>query len=308
MDNSLCRELFKLSRMGVLNMSLSPSRQDLQAQIEKAIHIIRQFDGAVVALSAGVDSSLVAALACKALGDRVVAVTAVSESLAPGEIEIAEKTARHIGIRHIVVATDEVHNASYAANPSNRCYYCKDTLYRELRRQADRFEFEAILDGTQINDLLDTRPGLLAAKEAGVRSPLAEAGFSKKDVRETARLFGLEVWDKPAMPCLSSRIPHGEEITVEKLSEVGQAESAVKRLSGARDIRVRHHGEVAAIEVSQEELPLFHRNGVMNRVKKELELIGFTSITVGPRKSPSKQDTAETEHDYMLPIINTPNQ
>ena len=291
----------------VLNMSLGPPRSDLQAKVEKAIHIIKQFDGAVVALSAGVDSSLVAALARKALGDRVAAVTAVSESLAPGEIEIAEKTARHIGIRHIVVATDEVHNASYAANPANRCYYCKDTLYRELRRQADRSEFEAILDGTQLDDLGDTRPGLLAAKEAGVRSPLAEAGFSKKEVRETAHLFGLEVWDKPAMPCLSSRIPHGEEITVEKLSQVGQAELTVKRLSGARDIRVRHHGGGAAIEVSQEELPLFSRNGLMNRVKMELKLIGFTSVTIGPRKYPRVSEAAATGQDYLLPIINTSN-
>ena len=287
-------------------MLLSPPKAGLQAKIEKAVHIIRQFNGAVVALSAGVDSSLVAALARKALGDRVAAVTAVSESLAPGEIEIAKNTARRIGIRHIVVSTDEVHNASYAANPTNRCYYCKDTLYRELRRQADRSEFEAILDGTQLDDLGDTRPGLLAAQEAGVRSPLAEAGFSKKDVRETAHLFGLEVWDKPAMPCLSSRIPHGEQITVEKLSQVGQAESTVKRLSGARDIRVRHHGERAAIEVSQEELPLFHRNGLMNRVKKELGLIGFTSVTIGPRKHSSRRDTARGQ-DYLLPIINTSN-
>ncbi len=273
-----------------MNVSLSPPSPDLQVKIAKAIHIIRQFDGAVVALSAGVDSSLVAALARKALGDRVAAVTAVSESLAPGEIEIAKNTARRIGIRHIVVSTDEVHNASYTANPTNRCYYCKDTLYRELRRQADRSEFEAILDGTQLDDLWDTRPGLLAAQEAGVRSPLAEAGFSKKDVRETAHLFGLEVWDKPAMPCLSSR-----------------AESTVKRLSGARDIRVRHHGEIAAIEVSQEELPLFHRNDVMNRMKKELRLIGFTSVTIGPRKYPSGRETAATGHDYLLPIINTSN-
>ena len=289
-------------------MLLSPPNAGLQAKIEKAVHIIGQFNGAVVALSAGVDSSLVAALARKALGDRVAAVTAVSESLAPGEIEIAKKTARRIGIKHIVVATDEVHNASYTTNPTNRCYYCKDTLYRELRHQADKSGFEAILDGTQLDDLRDTRPGLLAAKEAGVRSPLAEAGFSKKDVRETAHIFGLEVWDKPAMPCLSSRIPHGEQITVEKLSQVGQAESTVKRLSGARDIRVRHHGEIAAIEVSQEELSLFHQDALLNRVKKELRLIGFTSVTIGPRKYPTRQDTAATGHDYLLPIINASNQ
>jgi uncharacterized protein len=291
-----------------LNMLLSPAKADVQMKIEKAVHIISQFNGAVVALSAGVDSSLVAALARKALMDRVVAVTAVSESLAPGEIDIAKRTAIHIGIRHRIVETDEVHNASYKANPSNRCYYCKDTLYRELRRQADDSKFEAILDGTQLDDLGEVRPGLLAAKEAGVRSPLAEAGFSKKDVREAARVLGLEVWDKPAMPCLSSRIPHGEEITVEKLSQVGEAESIVKRLSGARDIRVRHHGAVAAIQVSQEELRLFHQNGLMSQVEKELTPIGFTNVTLGPRKQPSSQETATLGPDRLLPIANTSNQ
>jgi len=275
--------------------------------MEKVVDIISQFYGAVVALSAGVDSSLVAALAWRALGDRVVAVTALSESLAPGEMEIAQKTASQIGTRHIIVRTDEVHNASYKANPANRCYYCKDTLYRELRRQADNSRFEAVLDGTHLDDLGENRPGLLAAREAGVRSPLVEAAFSKKDVRETARLLGLEVWDKPAMPCLSSRIPHGEEITVEKLSQVGEAELIVKRLSGARDIRVRHHGRSAAIEVSQEELPSFHHNGLMNQIEEELRRIGFTNITMGPRKFPNKQGTAVLGQDHILPIFNTSN-
>jgi uncharacterized protein len=287
-------------------MFLSPARADLQVKIEKAVDIISQFDGAVVALSAGVDSSLVAALARKALGDRVLAVTAVSESLAPGEIEIANRTARQIGVKHVTVTTDEVHNASYKANPSNRCYYCKDTLYRELKRQADNSRFEAILDGTQLDDLGEIRPGLLAAKEAGVRSPLAEAGFSKKDVRDTAQLLDLEVWDKPAMPCLSSRIPHGEEITVQKLSQVGEAESIVKRLSGARDIRVRHHGAVAAIEVAQDELLLFHQD-MMNRVEKEFRLLGFTSVTLGPRKYPNGQEPVTFGQDHILPIVNTSN-
>src|SRR3989441_2026629 len=292
----------------VLNMLLSPVRAGLQGKIDKAVQIIGQFNGAVVALSAGVDSSLVAALAHKALGNRVVAVTAVSESLAPGEIEIAKKTARRIGIRHTIVTTDEVHNVSYKANPSNRCYYCKDTLYRELRRQADNSRLETILDGTQLDDFGDIRPGFLAAKEAGVRSPLAEASFSKKDVRETARLFGLEVWDKPAMPCLSSRIPHGEEITVQKLSQVGEAESIVKRLSGARDIRVRHHGAVAAIEASQEDLPLFHDDNLMREVGEELRRIGSANVTLGPRRYPNRQRTVELGQDHLLPIVSTSSQ
>jgi pyridinium-3,5-biscarboxylic acid mononucleotide sulfurtransferase len=288
-------------------MLLSPPRTGLQEKIDKVVQIISQFNGVVVALSAGVDSSLVAVLAGKALGERAIAATALSESLAPGEMEIAKKTAKQIGIQHFVVTTDEVHNASYTANPSNRCYYCKDTLYRELRREADKLGFEAILDGTQIDDLGEVRPGLLAAKEAGVRSPLAEAGFSKKDVRETARFFGLDVWDKPAMPCLSSRIPHGEEITVQKLSQVGEAESIVKRLSGARDIRVRHHGTVASIEVSQEELPQFRQAGLMTQVEKELEKLGFTEIIVGPRKHSTKQLVVDPRQDRILPILNTSN-
>src|SRR2546426_1338214 len=291
----------------VLNMLPSPAITDLQVKMEKAVDIIGRFNGAVVALSAGVDSSLVAALARRALGDRVVAVTALSESLAPGEMEVAQKTATKIGIRHIIAATDEVHNASYKANPSNRCYYCKDTLYRELRWQADKSGFEAVLDGTQLDDLAEIRPGLLAAREAGVRSPLAEAGFSKSEVRESARLLGLEVWDKPAMPCLSSRIPHGEEITVQKLSQVGKAESIVKRLTGARDIRVRHHGTIAAIEVSQEELPIFHQDGLMNQVEKEFRRLGFTTVTIGPRKYPNKVGTIRLGQDRSLPIINTSN-
>jgi uncharacterized protein len=289
-------------------MLLSPARSDLQVRIEKVVHIISQLNGAVVALSAGVDSSLVAALAWRALGDRVVAITALSESLASGEMRIAQKTATKIGIRHIILTTNEVHNASYKANPSNRCYYCKDTLYRELRREADKLGLEAILDGTQLDDFGDIRPGLLAAREAGVRSPLAEAGFSKKDVREIAQLLGLEVWDKPAMPCLSSRIPHGEEITVQKLSQVGEAESVIKRLSGVRDIRVRYHGTVAAIEVPPEELPLLYQGGLMSEVRKELRRIGFPDVTLGPRKYPGRQTATKLGHDYILPLINTSNQ
>ncbi|HEV2118837.1 MAG TPA: ATP-dependent sacrificial sulfur transferase LarE [Candidatus Bathyarchaeia archaeon] len=280
---------------------------DLQTKIEKAVHIISQLNGAIVALSAGVDSSLVAVLAHKALGNRTVAVTAISESLARGEIDIAERTAKHIGIKHVTVTTDEVHNEKYKSNPSDRCYYCKDTLYRELRSEANKARFEAILDGTQLDDFGETRPGLLAAREAGVRSPLAEAGFSKRDVREAARFFGLEVWDKPAMPCLSSRIPHGEGITVQKLSQVGEAESMVRQLSGARDIRVRHHGEVAAIEVAPEELRLFHQDGLMNQVEKELRLLGFTKVTLGLRKYPNRQTRITLGQDRILPIIEGPS-
>ena len=292
--------------MGIQIMLATPD-PELQEKIETAIQIIAGFDGAVVALSAGVDSSLVALLARKALKERALAVTAISESLAPGELEIAKKTATQIGIRHIEIATDEVHNPSYLANPTNRCYYCKNTLYTELRQEADSLGLETIIDGTQADDFRDTRPGLVAAREAGVRSPLAEAGFSKKEVREAARLFGLEIWDKPAMPCLSSRIPHGVEITVEKLAQVGEAEAMIKRLSGARDVRVRHQGEIAGVEVSIEEMPLLRQSRLLKEVKRELRRMGFKTMTLGPRKPLQSPKSALAGSDYVLPILNDPN-
>ena len=289
--------------MNYLSMPATPD-PELQGKIDKAIQIIGGFDGAVVALSAGVDSSLVALLAKMALKGRALAVTAVSESLAPGELKIAKKTAGQIGINHIEIATDEVHNTSYIANPTNRCYYCKNTLYTELRNEANSLGFEAIIDGTQLDDFGDTRAGLVAAREAGVRSPLAEAGFSKKDVRQAARLLGLEVWDKPAMPCLSSRIPHGDQITIQKLSQVGEAEEVIKRISGARDIRVRHQGEAAAVEISAEEMPLLRQGNVLPKIEKELHRIGFRTITLGPRKISSTGNATSIGNDYVLPILN----
>ena len=285
---------------------LATPDSELQEKINNAIQIIACFNGALVALSAGVDSSLVALLTRKALKDRSLAVTAVSESLAPGELEIARKTAIQIGIRHIEISTDEVHNATDLANPANRCYDCKNTLYTDLRQEANSLGLEAIIDGTQVDDLGDTRPGLLAAREAGVRSPLAEAGFSKKDVREAARLFGLEIWDKPAMPCLSSRIPHGVEITVEKLNQVGEAEAMIKRLSGAKDIRVRHHGETAAVEISMEEMPLLNHDNLLNEIRSELNRIGFTTMTIGPRKPLQPSEPALAAGEHILPILNDP--
>jgi len=276
--------------------------------MDKAIGIIARCRGAVVALSAGVDSSLVAALAKRALENRTLAITAVSESLAPGEIEIAKKTAEQIGIKHLIVTTDEIHNPDYNSNPSNRCYYCKDTLYRELRRQANNCGFEAVLDGTQIDDFGDVRPGLVAARELGVRSPLAEAGFTKKDVREAARAIGLDVWDKPAMPCLSSRIQHGDEITVQKLSQIAMAESAVKRLSGARDLRVRHRGTHAAIEVAPSELELFREEVILNRIKEELEQIGFENMSIGPLKRSGGVEKSVPQSGLSLPIVNIPDR
>jgi len=245
--------------------------------------MIRSLGGAVVALSAGVDSSLVALLAHKALGESAVAVTGVSMSLSPEELKIAKQTADAIGIRHLTLHTSELENPDYSSNPSNRCYYCKQTLYSELRTLADSYHYQSILDGTQVDDLDDDRPGLKAAREAGVVSPLLEASFSKSEVREAARFLGLEVWDKPAMPCLSSRIAHGERITDERLGMVGQAESYIKSLTGIRDLRVRYRDSSARIEVAPEDRAVFFDKKLMDLVDRELRRLGFANVALDLR-------------------------
>ena len=265
--------------------------RNLQQKFDAALSQIRLSRGAVVALSAGVDSSLVALLAHKALGDHAVAVTGVSESLPPHELEIAKETAKEIGIKHLVVQTDELQNPEYASNRADRCYYCKDTLYRELRTLANGLGLEEILDGTQVDDLGDDRPGFRAAQEAGVKSPLLMASFSKAEVRETARVLGLSVWDKPAMPCLSSRINHGEEVTTDKLGMIGQAELYIKELTGVRNLRVRYSNSAARIEVAPEERKLFFDETVIDQVDRTLKGLGFMTVTLDLKGYPRKERT-----------------
>ncbi len=275
--------------------------QDLQRKFDAAVSQIRLSKGAVVALSAGVDSSLVALLAYTTLGDHAVAVTGVSESLPPHELEIAKETAKAIGIKHLVVQTEELQNPEYTSNRADRCYHCKDTLYRELRSLADSLGLEAILDGTQVDDLSDDRPGFRAAQEAGVKSPLLIACFSKADVRETARILGLSVWDKPAMPCLSSRITHGEEVTTNKLGMIGQAELYIKELTGVRNLRVRYSNSSARIEVAPEERRLFFDEAVMDLVDRALKQLGFMTVTLD-LKGYSRKERAPSADPLLLPM------
>jgi pyridinium-3,5-biscarboxylic acid mononucleotide sulfurtransferase len=276
----------------------------LTSKIDEATSMICKLGGVVVALSAGVDSSLVAFLAHRALGNSAVAATGKSESLPVEELEVATQTAKSIGIRHLIVQTNELQNPDYYSNPQNRCYFCKETLYAELRKLADSLRLEAILDGTQADDLADERPGLKAAKEAGVLSPLLEASFSKTDVREAARFLGLSVWDKPAMPCLSSRVVHGEEITAEKLGMIGQAELFVKRLTGVRDLRVRYAGALARIEVSPDDRKLFFDEDVLDQIDQELRRLGFMRVTLDIRGY-SKRDSSTAGNTLTLPMAST---
>ena len=269
--------------------------EKLRQKVDNAVSMIGGFKGTVVALSAGVDSSLVALLAHRALGDLAVAVTGKSESLPPEELEVARRTSSEVGIRHIVVETKELENPDYSSNPENRCYYCKETLYSELRNVADSLGYEVILDGTQVDDLGDDRPGLEAARQAGVISPLLLASFSKADVRESARILGLSVWDKPAMPCLSSRIVHGEKITSQKLSMIGLAELYIKRLTGVRNLRVRYSDAFARIEVSPEERRMFFDENVFDKIDRELRRIGFERVTLDMRGYTRREQHPSTD-------------
>jgi uncharacterized protein len=242
--------------------------------------IIRDCDGAVIAFSGGVDSSLVCAVAHELLGERTIAVTAISQTYPPVEVEWAKKAARHIGIKHMTIVTNELEDPNFAANPPERCYYCKSELLRKLDGIRKELGFEKIFDGTNFDDFSDYRPGIRALREFGVRSPLAEAGLTKEEVRELAAEYGLPNADKPANPCLASRIPFGQEITLEKLKRIAKGEQFLRSL-GFRVVRVRDHGELARVEVGEEELSRARKLEV--EIVKALRGFGYPSAVLDTR-------------------------
>jgi uncharacterized protein len=233
----------------------------------------------VVAYSGGTDSTLVAAVSARALGSRSVAVTAVSPSLAPGELEQARSVAERLGIRHRTVRTRETARPEYLANGVDRCYHCKTELYDVLGGIAREAGGATVVSGANVDDLGDFRPGLRAAEEHGVRHPLVEVGLSKADVREAARALGVPTWDKPASACLSSRIAFGVRITVEELSKVGRAERVLKDL-GFAQCRVRVHGDLVRIEVQQADLSRMAEPGVRDRVVRTILGLGYRYVTL----------------------------
>src|SRR5689334_15482286 len=207
----------------------------------------------IVAYSGGLDSAFVLAVAHEVLGAKAIGLTAVSASLPAREREDAVRIAQAIGARHELVESNEIHNPSYASNPSDRCFHCKSELYTITARRQAELGIAHVVNGTNLDDLGDYRPGLEAAKQAGVVSPLIDAGFTKADVRAGAAEVGLAIWDKPAAACLSSRIPYGTSVTRERLAQIGGFEAALKAL-GFRQVRVRWHDELARIELGLEEL------------------------------------------------------
>ncbi len=250
---------------------------DLKEQTLRGV--LRSLESAIVAFSGGVDSALVLKVATDELGPRAFGVTGRSESLAEAELEGAEGFAAAIGARHGVLETRELDNPEYRANPANRCYFCKKELYGKLSALAQERGAKWIVDGFNLDDLGDVRPGRAAAREFGVRSPLAEAGFTKADVRALARKLGLDVWDKPALACLSSRFPHGTPITLELLRQVERAERAVHE-AGFRACRVRHHGDVARIEVPLEDVARLAASGVRDRVVAGVRAAGYRYVAL----------------------------
>lgn len=222
-------------------------------RIEELERHISRLGSAIVAFSGGVDSSLVAALAARALRDDALAVTAVSPALATGELDGARDVARAIGIAHETISTDELAREGYRRNDRDRCYHCKTELYESLWTLAERRGYAAVLSGANADDLGDWRPGLRAAAEHGVVHPLLEAGVGKEEVRELARALRVPSAEKPASPCLASRIPYGTEVEPGILRQIDRAELALKRL-GYRVLRVRHYGDLARVELAADEL------------------------------------------------------
>jgi uncharacterized protein len=260
-------------------MSILTNRQTRQR--DELLSLISQFGRVGVAFSGGVDSTVVARAAREACGERAVALTAVSPSLATGEWEEAQRLAVEIGIRHQRVETEEFHDPNYLRNAPNRCYYCKSELYTKLVALAPGLGIDVLLNGANLDDQGDWRPGMQAAREHAVRSPLLEVGMTKADVRALAQHWKLSAWDKPASPCLSSRIAYGLEVTPERVARVDQAERFLREMLQERELRVRHEAhDLARIEVSLECLTRLLDPTLRQQVTTSLHTLGFRYVTV----------------------------
>ncbi|HEY7547710.1 MAG TPA: ATP-dependent sacrificial sulfur transferase LarE [Blastocatellia bacterium] len=251
----------------------------IEEKEQKLKETLRGYGSVIVAFSGGVDSAYLAYVANLELGERALAVTGDSASYPTFQREMAERLISRFGIRHLILPTEEFSDPNYTSNPANRCYYCKTELYTKLRRLADERGFAVIIDGTNADDIGDYRPGRQAAREHEVRSPLLECNLTKAEIRELSRRADLPTWDEPASACLSSRIPYGQVVTLEKLSMVDRAERELKRM-GFRQLRVRHHGEIARIEIAEDEIARALDVEMAARISAALKPLGFRYVAL----------------------------
>ncbi len=238
-------------------------------------------EGAIIAFSGGVDSSTLAKVCRDILGDKSIAVSGVSATYSQAELAEARAIAKEIDIKHQVITTFEIEKEEFLRNPENRCYYCKGELLDKLIDLADQVGFKAVFEGTNASDLSSHRPGYKAIKErARVFSPWVESGITKGEIREIAKELGLSIHDKPASPCLASRVPFGERITLERLERIEKAEDIIKSLTGIKELRVRDHGKIARIEVGTEDFGVIVSNRILNEVVLRLKALGYVYVTL----------------------------